>query len=41
MLLGLSTRNSDKFPVYVTGYTPIAQFREHTSIRFQLLSYFH
>ena len=35
MLLGVSIRSSDKLPVYVSGYTPIAEFREHTSIRFQ------
>ena len=34
MLLELSNLNSDKLPVYVSGYTPIAQFREHISIRF-------
>ena len=39
MFLGLSSRNSDNLPVDVSGYTPIAQFRENTSIRFQLLSF--
>ena len=38
MFLGLSNRSSDKLPVSVSGYTPIAQFREHTSIRFQINS---
>ena len=32
MLLGLSSRNSDKLPVYVNGYTPIAPFRKNTNI---------
>ena len=41
MLLGLSSRNSDNLPVYISEYAPIAPFRENKSIRFKLLSYFH